>query len=160
MRFTLALVFLLMAACNGPKLFVVPGGALRGTVASGVVDDWGSGDAMGRVQLETRPDAPYSVHLFGVGSGEAFYIASQGWRASLGGGPGSARWVPHIEADPRVRLRVGETLYERKAVRVTEEAELAHVQELFRTKYGDDAESWGFWRRDDGPPWVYRLDAR
>ena len=149
-----------MTACSGPKLLVVPGGALGGTVASGAVDDWGSGDALGRVQLETRPEAPYSVHLFGVGSGEAFYVASQGWRASIGGGPENARWVPHIEAEPRVRLRVGKTLYERKAVRVTDEAELAHVQELFRTKYGDDAENWGFWLRDDSPPWVYRLDPR
>ncbi len=160
MRFTLALMVLSMTACSGPKLFVVPGGALRGTVTSGAVEDWGFGDSLGRVQLETRPDAPYSVHLFGVGSGAAFYIASQGWRASVGGGPERARWVPHIEADPRVRLRVGETLVERKAVRVMEEAELVHVRELFEAKYGDDAQNWGFWLREDGPPWVYRLEAR
>ena len=153
-------VVLLMTGCSGPKLLLVPGGALEGTVASGAVEEWGSGDSWGRVQLETRPDAPYSVHVFGVGSCEAFYVASQGWRASVGGGPGNARWVPYIEADPRVRLRVGSWVYERKAVRVTDEAELAHVQAAFQTKYGDDAENWGFWLGEDDPPWVYRLDPR
>ena len=125
MRLTLALAVLFLTACSGPKLFFVPGGALRGTVASGVVDDWGFGDTMGRVQLETRPDAPYSVHVFGVGSGEAFYVASQGWRASIGGGPENARWVPHIEADPRV-TRVGRLL------RATAIDELPQLWNIFK----------------------------
>lgn len=157
MRFGLVLLIVLATAC-GPKFFVVPGGELRGTVASGTVDDWGFTDAVQRVQLETRPDVPYSVHVYGVGSGADFFIASQGWRRSIGG-CGNARWIRHIAADPRVRLRVGETLYELKAVRVQDEVELARVHHLFEGKYGTDSEGWGFWLCE-GPPWVYRLDPR
>ncbi len=54
-------------------------------------------------------------------------------------GLGPARWVGHIADDPRVRLRIGETLYERRAVRVRDAAELASVQTLFEKKYGSPA---------------------
>ena len=147
------LACLLLTAC-GPSLLVVSGGQLRGTLASAPVSDWGFTDDVRRVQLETRPEAPYSVHIYGVSSGDAFYIASQGWRQLFGGSGGNARWVGYIAADPRVRLRVGKTLYERKAMRVEDKTELALVRALFQKKYDSDPDSW------EEPPWVYRLDAR
>lgn len=156
--FVSLLLSLLATACGGPKLFVVSGGELRGTLAPGSVEDWAFTDAVERVQLETRPDDPYSVHVYGVGSTEAFYVASQGWRMFVSSA-GDARWVHHIAVDPRVRLRVGKTLYELEAIRIQDRAELERVRELFRNKYDGDAEKWGFWL-GDGPPWVYRLDPR
>ena len=65
MRVVLALLTLLATACGGPKFGVLPGGQLGGAVVSGPVDDWGFTDAVSRVQLETRPDDPYSVHVYG-----------------------------------------------------------------------------------------------
>ena len=147
-RLAYALLSLITTAC------VFPGGELRGTVATGAVDDWSFTDAVKTVQLETRPGAPHSINIWGVSTGDAFYVASDSWRQRLGGSGGDARWVGHIAIDPRVRLRVGRTLYERKAIRVQDEAELARFRQAYQKKYDSDP-----WERED-PPWVYRLDPR
>ncbi len=143
---------------------VFPGGELRGQLDSTGIEDWDFTDEVEFVQIETRPERPYSVQVYGVGSDDGFYIASQGWRGALGS-TSRARWIGHLAEDPRVRLRVGETLYELEAVRVEEDAAVERVRQLFRQKYGDAAESWGFWR---GQPealratdaFVYRLEPR
>jgi hypothetical protein len=143
---------------------VFPGGELRGTLDSSVIDDWVFTDEVEFVQIETRPDRPYSVQVYGVGSGNAFYIASQGWRGELGS-TDRARWVDHLAEDPRIRLRVGETLYELKALRVEDDSEVERIRKLFLKKYGDAADSWGFWQSKPKAPRaseavVYRLDPR
>jgi hypothetical protein len=157
MRVVFALLTLLATARSGRKFGVVPGGQLGGAVVSGLVDDWGFTDAVSRAQLGTRPDDPYSVHVYGVHSGGDFYVASQGWRQFVGSG-GDAHWVGYIAADPRVRLRIGEALYELNAVRVEEKAEANTVRQLFQMKYGSDADNWRFWRKE--PHWVFRLESR
>ena len=114
------------------------------------------------MQLETRPSRPYSINIWAVSSGSAFYISSESWRSLLR--LGDARWVGHITDDPRVRLRIGETLYERKAVRVQDPAEVASVLTLFEKKYGSGTPLER--RLDDRAPedWegvrVFRLDPR
>ena len=145
------------SACASPFL-VTSGGALRDPVVSQPVEDWGVTSSVDTFLLETRPEDPYSVIVNGVGAGNDFYIASQGWRQALGGSE-KARWLAHIDADPRVRLGVEGRVYELRAVRIQDEDELARVQQLFQAKYGEEAESWGFWLSED-PPWVYRLEPR
>ena len=156
------IVSVLGTGCS--PFLVFPGGELRGTLDSSAIDDWSPTDEVEFVQIETRPNGPYSVQVYGVGSGDAFYIASQGWRGALGS-THRARWVEHLAEDPRIRLRVGETLYALKAVRVEDDAEVERVRELFVSKYGDAAESWGFWRKQPraqraSDAFVYRLDPR
>lgn len=163
-RVRIAWLFMGLFGTGCAPFLVFPGGELRGTLGSSVVDDWGFTAEVEFVQIETRPDRPYSVQVYGVGSGNAFYIASQGWRGALGA-PHRARWIEHLAEDPRIRLRVGETLYELTAVRVEDDEEVAGVRQLFLTKYGDAAESWGFWRgrteaQRAGEAFVYRLDPR
>ncbi|MBC8186690.1 MAG: hypothetical protein H8E78_00585 [Proteobacteria bacterium] len=97
------------------------------------MSNWSFSDETEIVQLETRLSRPYSTNIWGVSSGAAFYISSQSWRSLLG--LADARWVVHIEDDPRVRLRIHETLYERNAVRVRDGAELASVPMLFESKW-------------------------
>ena len=109
----------------GP-LVMVPGGELSGTVKP-VPSDWSFTDAVDTVQLETRPEDPYSVNVWGVAAGDAFYIAS--------GRGESATWAKHIAADPRVRLRVGEDLYELSAVRTADEGELDAFIAAAKKKY-------------------------
>ena len=147
----------LATACSSPFL-VTSGGALRDPVVSEPVEDWSVTNSVDTFLLETRPDDPYSVIVNGVGAGDDFYIASQGWRRVMGGSD-KARWLAYIEADPRVRLGVEGRVYELRAVRIQDEDELARVQQLFRAKYGEEAESWGFWLSEE-PPWVYRLEPR
>jgi hypothetical protein len=119
-----ALVFAL--GCD--PLVMVPGGELSGTVKP-VPGDWSFTDSVETVQLETRPEDPYSVNVWGVAAGDAFYIAS--------GRGESAAWAKHIAADPRVRVRVGEDLYELDAVRVSDEAEMVAFIEAAKKKYED-----------------------
>lgn len=118
----------LLVALGCDPLVMVPGGELSGTVKP-APSDWSFTDSVQTVQLETRPEDPYSVNVWGVAAGDAFYVAS--------GRGESAAWAKHIAADPRVRLRVGEELYELSAVRTTDEAELNAFIDAAKKKYDD-----------------------
>ena len=102
----------LIAACGGP-LWVIPGGALSGELVSEPVADWSFvTDAF--VDLETRPDDPYSVTVNYVVKQGALYIDPAEGRT----------WLEHIRADPRVRVRFGERVYPVEAVLVDRPGEL------------------------------------
>ena len=62
------------------------------------------------MQLETNPAEPYSVNLAYTVLGGRFYVNAGGTET---------RWAAHIAADPRVRLRLDERLYDLRARRVT-----------------------------------------
>lgn len=149
-----------VTAC-GPTLGF-PGGRLTGILAREPVSNWSFSDETEIVQLETRLSRPYSTNIWGVSSGAAFYISSESWRNLLG--LADARWVAYIADDPRIRLRIYETLYERNAVRVRDGAELASVLMLFESKYGDlpHFEQTRRAAEDEDWPsaWIYRLDPR
>jgi hypothetical protein len=75
------------------------------------------------------------------------------------------RWVRNVEADPRVRLRIGDVLYAGRAVRVTDQAEAdAVARASLRKHVGLDAQGA---RALLGPPppgddraelWTWRVD--
>lgn len=160
----IAYPFLVLLGAGCAPFLVFPGGELRGTLDSRVVEDWGFTDEFEFVQIQTRPHRPYSVQVYGVGSGNAFYVASQGWRGALGSAD-RARWMDHLAKDSQIRLLVGTTLYELRGVRVEDDQEIERVRQLFLKKYGEAAESWGFWRKKPEAPrakdsFVYRLDPR
>ena len=111
-----------LAAC-GP-IIGIPGGRLSGAVAP-PPSDWSFSDAVETFQLETRPDDPYSVNIWGVAVGEHFYIGTS---------PDTA-WSQHIADDPRVRLRLGETLYELRAERAGEDADREAYWASVKRKY-------------------------
>jgi hypothetical protein len=125
-RHWIVIALLLVAGC-GP-LVMVPGGELSGTIKP-TPSDWSFTDSVETVQLETRPEDPYSVNVWGVAAGNAFYIAS--------GRGESAAWAKHIAADPRVRVRVGNDLYELVAVRTADEAEMNAFLDAAKKKYED-----------------------
>jgi hypothetical protein len=99
-------------ACGGPIL-VFPGGELSGQVVSEPVQDWSFlSDSF--IDLETRPDDPYSVELnYVVRDGELYIDPKEG-----------RRWFDHLRADPRVRARFGDKIYLLTAVLVGEPGEL------------------------------------
>jgi hypothetical protein len=143
----LALLPLLLLAlgsgCEGPTAYF-PGGALAGRVAPVPASPDFARDA-GTVQLETNPGEPYSVNLACTVVGEHLYVNAGGTRT---------QWVENLEADPRVRLRVDGVIYELRAERVTDAAEM----DAF-------AEAWlrNVWARDPrgyDEAFVYRLVAR
>lgn len=117
----------LALGCADPLLGFA-GGQLAGPTAP-VPDDWSFSDDVETVQLETRPADPYSVNIWGVAGSGSYYIAS---------GKGmDAAWAQHIAEDPRVRLRIGETVYELQAVRVDRKRDRRLFSAFGRNKYDD-----------------------
>ena len=109
----LALVLGLTAlGCGGPFL-VFPGGALSGEVVTEPVDDWSFVEDR-FVDLEVRPEDPYSVELnYFVKEGRLYVDPAEG-----------RRWLEHIREDPRVRVRFDGKIYPLRAVRVEDPEEL------------------------------------
>jgi len=121
------LVAVAALACGGP-MGMLPGGPLRGEVVRQPVEDWSFVEDR-FVDLETRPEDPYSVELnYIVRDGQLYIDPSEG-----------RRWLEHIRADPRVRVRFAGKIYLLEAVLVEQPGELE-----------------GF----DADRFVYRLDPR
>jgi hypothetical protein len=138
-----ALVFAAFA-CNGP-FFVLPGGTLDGDARS-APEDWGFAGDYGTIQLETRPEDPYSVNIaFTVIEGRLFINA----------GDTETQWVQNIEMSPDVRLRMDGALYDLRAVRVNDEDEIAKFAEAWTNQ--------SVFRRDPSElqeVWIYHLESR
>ncbi len=110
--FTFALSAALLLACGGP-LLIIPGGALAGTVVTEPVDDW-SFVSDHFVDLETRPEDPYSVELnYVVREGKLYIDPAEG-----------RTWLEHIRSNPLVRVRFGDEVYPLEAVLVGRPGEL------------------------------------
>ena len=122
-RVALVQVGWLLLAC-GP-IVTMPGGELSGQVAP-TPADWSFSDSIETVQLETRPEDPYSVNVWGVGVGTHFYVAA---------GDAGNRWVRYLEKDPRVRLKLGDAIYELAATRTDDPAELDAFLAALKRKY-------------------------
>ena len=126
-RITLAGLLLLGLGCGEPMM-MLPGGALSGTLEP-PPSDWKFSDVTKVVQLETRPDDPYSVNIWGVAVGHRFLIGS-------GSGMENA-WARHIDEDPNVRLRVGTSLYELRAVMSKDPTDRERFLEAVTKKYDE-----------------------
>jgi hypothetical protein len=141
------LLILSLAAFGCEPWGPLPGGRLSGEVAPNPPSDWSLADEYEIVQIETRPSDPYSVNLWGAGVGESFFVAA--------GEGETADWAQHLVDDPNVRLRVGETIYELRAVRIQDEAEVARFMTALVRKY--EFEPTEEQRRE---AWLFRLDPR
>lgn len=142
---SLALLLLLsIAGCNGPLPFM-SGGPLQGDVQP-VPQSWGFAEDFGVVQLETRPEDPYSVNIA--------YTLMEG-RLYINAGDTETEWVKHMNSNPLVRLRDDGLLYELRAERVTDATEIA--------AFGKAWTSHSRFHRDPadlGEVWIYQLLAR
>jgi hypothetical protein len=112
-------------ASDGPLLGFA-GGALSGPVANAPAD-WSFTSDTYVVEIEVRPDDPYSVNLLCASVGDRLYVAS-------GSGP-DATWVRALRQNPALRLRVGDRIYELRATRVTDSAEIDVYLDAFEEKY-------------------------
>jgi len=100
----IALLLTTALACGGPRL-IFPGGELSGEVVREPVEDWSFLTDL-FIDLETRPDDPYSVQLnYIVRDGKLLIDPAEG-----------RRWLEHIRADPRVRARFSGKIYPLTAV--------------------------------------------
>jgi hypothetical protein len=131
-----------LAGCSEPFI-VFSGKALSGEPTEPPAD-WAAIDAVDTLQLETRPTDPYSVNLWAVGIGADVYVGTDA---------DGTRWSGHVRQDPRVRLRVGEALYDLVAQPVLDPAERRRVADAYVAKYELDSD--GDWIND---ALVFRLD--
>jgi hypothetical protein len=104
---------LITMGCGGGPFLVFPGGELSGEVVTEPVDDWSFVDDR-FVDLETRPQDPYSVELnYIVRDGKLYIDPAEG-----------RRWLEYIREDPRVRVRFSSKIYPLEAVLVGRPGEL------------------------------------
>ena len=105
--------FLLAFAACGEPIGIIPGGVLSGDEAT--ASSWSEVvSESGTLELETRPQDPYSVRIGYVFSDGNIYID-----------PAEERnWYHNIKDDPSVRVRFGNRIYRARAVAVTDPAEL------------------------------------
>lgn len=130
----------------------IPGGRIDGHEAESPPADWTFTNDVSTIQVETRPDDPYSVTTWCFTDGPNLFVPSRG----------AARkpWVQNVSADARVRLRIGDDVYVMQAARVTDEAELRRIIPLLRAKY-----LLARWGMDDDPEkspdtWVFQMSPR
>jgi hypothetical protein len=110
----------LAAACSGPLPFM-SGGKLSGEdrLAPG---EWVLDEDFGVVQLETRPEYPYSVNIA--------YTQLEG-RLYIYAGDTETQWVKNMEVNPLVRLRLADVVYTLRAERVSDAVEISRFAEIW-----------------------------
>ena len=113
-------------ACSGPFL-LLPGGELEGEVAPSPAD-WSFTDDISTIQIETNPSDPYSVNIWVLALDGSLYLHA---------GANRSTWVEHLEADPRIRVRIDGKIYELASTRVTDAAEFERFAAKYETKYGN-----------------------
>jgi hypothetical protein len=144
LRLLLLLLSVASAGCNGPTL-LLPGGKLDGEIQP-APSDWAFAGDYGTVQLETRPEDPYSVNI-------AFTVV--GRRLYINAGDTETQWVKNIAVNPQVRLRMDGVLYDLQAERVTNTAEITAFSKAWTSQ--------SMFRRDPtelGEVWIYSLVSR
>jgi hypothetical protein len=113
---------------------LVPGGPLVGSRVQEPVRDWSFSDAYPLIAVETRGRFfRHSVTVLCLSyDADLFLMARYAPRK---------RWVQEILRDPRIRLKIGDTIYPGRAVRVTEPLPGYPVARAFLRKYvGIEAE--------------------
>lgn len=144
--FARSLAFSLLAltmACSGPLPFM-SGGELSGEQQPSPAE-WAFEEDFGVIQLETRPEDPYSVNIAYTQRAGQLYIYA---------GDTETQWVKNMEADPLVRLRHSDVIYVLRAERVLDPEEISNFAEVWNDAsifHRDPAELDGVW--------LYRLTA-
>lgn len=138
-------------ACGGP-VGPIPGRALRGPVHSGPLPDWAFVDDVETIQVEVRPEDPYSVNTW-VGEVDGrLYVPTSLVRGP--DDPNDRGWASYALEDPHVRVRIEGTVYELRATRVGEPAEIERARRALLEKYDVEPDEHA------DRAWIFRLDPR
>lgn len=142
--FTIVVCAFLLTACDGPFIFMA-GGQLSGNVVDAPTR-WQLDKDAAVAQLETQPEDPYSINLT--------YVQLDG-RLYAYAGDTQTNWVKNIEQSPLVRIRIDDTVYRAKAIRVNDKDELAKFAAVWANMSMFQRDPSGF-----EEVWLYRLVAR
>ncbi len=138
-----AIILIAVALSGCDPIGRFPGGTLAGEIKT-PPDDWTMMAKIDTVQLETSPDDPYSVNLWVVSTDGRLYVAAGG---------GDTKWSRRIAANPNIRLRIDDNIFELRAFTVDDHEELQEVRLAYMDKYPMDSDSEEF---NDST--VFRLD--
>jgi hypothetical protein len=118
-------------ACPNPALSWtcrVPGLWLRGNLVSTPVPDWSFTDGYETIKVQTRDRflLPHSIGTYCVSHNGMLYLTSV-YQPGLPPYPHGRRWNENVARDSRVRIKIGDQLYDRTLVYVTDPDERAAV---------------------------------
>ena len=133
--------------CNGP-FGLMAGGLLEGKTAP-APSDWAAVGAYGTGQLETRPEDPYSVTTWNVVLDGVLHVPADFLNPVK-------RWPHYVEADDRVRIRMGALVYACRAVRLEDATRIQALREAAAAKYDLDPDG----TAASAEVWWYRIDRR
>jgi antitoxin component of MazEF toxin-antitoxin module len=126
---TVSVFALLYLGCGGP-LGPIPGGTLRGPeVACPAVFP----SDVEETEIEVRPEAAYSVTTWNVVVDGALHIPADFLNPVK-------RWPYYLEADDRVRIRIGSLVYACRARRVEHPERIERLRAAAAAKYGLSAD--------------------
>ncbi len=111
-----------------------PGVWLSGELVETPVTDWSFTDEIPEIFVETRTwyGIPHSVTTVCVAHNGTLYVPSVYFEG--GEFPDARFWNRNVVRDPRVRLKIGERIFEREAVLVEDPAEWNEVLDAFGRK--------------------------
>lgn len=141
---------------HGLNYFVRPGLWQRGEVVRDAIKDWSFVRKVSTVVLETRSPwfVPHSVRVGAIAKGDRLYITNAQYKMDKG--YPDRLWTSNVFRDPRVRVKIGDKLYEMTLVLVTDRAEAGEI-------FGRNPEYWtdeGGQERQIGYQHVYRAFQR
>lgn len=112
-----------------------PGLWLKGDLVTAPVSDWAFTDSHPTIKVQTHTWylLPHSVTTYCVALGNQLYLTSV-YEAGQEY-PHGRSWNTDVARDPRVRLKIGDQLYDRMLSHVTDPKEIANVLEAKRKKY-------------------------
>ncbi len=141
---------------HGLNYFVRPGFWQTGEVVRTPVRDWTFVRQHSSIVLETRSPyfVPHAVRVGALPKGDRLYITNAQYR--MDGGYPDRLWTRNVFRDPRVRLKIGDELYEMTLVLVTDRTEAEAI-------WGRNPEYWtdeGGEARQIGYQHIYRAFQR
>lgn len=136
---TLRITGLEPRACPNPGVSwtcSVPGLWLRGNLVSTPVLDWSFTDHYQNAMVQTRDRflLPHSIGTYCVSYNGQLYLTSV-YAPGTPPYPHGRRWNENVARDPHVRIKIGDELYDRMLVYVTDPDERAAVIQNKRKKY-------------------------
>ena len=118
---------------------------LTGDAVTTPVSDWSFTDAVPTVQIETRTWylIPHSVRTYIARNGAQLYLFSEYFAPEPGQPdlrdrfPEARFWNRMVVRDARIRLKIGNRLFQMRAYPLTDPSEMAVAGQAFLSKYAD-----------------------
>jgi hypothetical protein len=118
---------------------------LRGDPVKTPVTDWSFTDAIPTIQIETRTWylLPHFVRTYIARNGPELYLFSEyfapkpGQRDYRNDFPKARFWNRMVVRDPRIRVKIGDRLFEMRAYPLRDSSDAAAARQAFLDKYPD-----------------------